>query len=152
MGYTGGGLGKNGQGIVAPINPVVHTSRVGLEYDLVAASSPTSNCEVLEENSSFNCDKHIADMVVNVIPNENVVTPKFELSVHPHQKKLSKHQHYWSISSPIFRSLHKIRETMNCGPVPTIKIVRGWVDGWSCSQFNQCFHISYRHVASIVRC
>jgi len=68
MGYTRGGLGKNGQGIVAPINPVVQTSRAGSGCDLASASSPPSNYEVLEANVPVHCDKHIDDMVGNVIP------------------------------------------------------------------------------------
>lgn len=39
MGYIGGGLGKNGQGIVVPIAPEVKASRAGLGYDVAAPSS-----------------------------------------------------------------------------------------------------------------
>lgn len=76
MGYTRGGLGKNGQGIVAHINVGVHTSSAGLGYDLVVASSPTSNYVVIEENSP---DKHINDMHANFILDENVVDPTLSL-------------------------------------------------------------------------
>jgi hypothetical protein len=51
MGYTGGGLGKNGQGIVSPIMPEMMTPRTGLGYDVVVSSLPTptlaANKEVL---------------------------------------------------------------------------------------------------------
>jgi hypothetical protein len=42
MGYTGGVLGKSGQGIVVPIALKIQTSRVGLGYNVVVvASLPT---------------------------------------------------------------------------------------------------------------
>jgi len=48
LGYTEGGLGKNRKEIVIPIKLVVQTSRAGLGYDHVVASSPTPNCEGLQ--------------------------------------------------------------------------------------------------------
>ena len=75
MGYVGGGLEKNEQGIVTPINPIVQTSIAGLGYDHVVASSPTSNCEVLEENAP---NKHIDDIASSFIPDEKLVAPDFE--------------------------------------------------------------------------
>lgn len=159
MGYTWGGLGNNEHGFVAPINPVVHTSRTVLGYDLAAAPSPTSNYEVLEENSHVDYDKQIKDMVANVVPNDSIVAlksksveEKTEASSHPHKKKLPKNQHYWWISSPTFRSLQKRHERMNRGPVSTIKIVCGWINGWSWFHLNQCLKTSYCHAASIVHC
>ena len=134
MGYTGGGLRKNGQGIVSPINLVVQTYGVGLGYDPEIASSSTSNFDMIKENISFNCDKNIDDMDANVIQDENVLAPNFmfektknELYVDPHQKKLLKHQHYWLTNSPAFRSLQKRRERMNRGLVPTMRIDYGWM-------------------------
>jgi hypothetical protein len=51
MGYTRGGLGKNGQGIVSPIMPEMLPPRTGLGYDVVVSSFPTpslaTNREVL---------------------------------------------------------------------------------------------------------
>jgi hypothetical protein len=41
MGYTRGGLGKNGHGIDSPIMPDMLTPRKGLGYDNVVASFPT---------------------------------------------------------------------------------------------------------------
>jgi hypothetical protein len=41
MGYTEGGLGKNGQGIVALIMHEIMTLRMGLGYDVVVASLST---------------------------------------------------------------------------------------------------------------
>lgn len=155
MGYIGG-LGKNGQGIFAPINPIVQTSRVGLQYDPTTASSPTSNSKVLEENSP---DKYIDDMDANVILDENVVASNFafektknELYAHPNQKKIPKNQHYWSISSSSFRSLQKRRERMNYGPFPTIMVDCGWIDEWSWPHLNQCLKNSYHCLALIVHC
>ena len=135
MGYTIGGLRKNGKGSFSRINHVVQTSRVALAYDLVVSSSPTTNCEIIEESSPVNCDKHVDFMATNVIPNENFVAPNIEskknneLSAHPHQKKLPKHHHSWSITSLAFRSLQKICERINHGPMSTIKIVCVWANG-----------------------
>jgi len=41
MGYTGGGLGKNGQGIVVPISPMMQTYKAGFGYDAASTSLPT---------------------------------------------------------------------------------------------------------------
>jgi hypothetical protein len=41
MGYTRGGLGKNGQGIAAPIVPEMLPPRTGLGYDVVVSSLST---------------------------------------------------------------------------------------------------------------
>ncbi len=77
-------------------------------------------------------------MVVDVILNDSVVALKFE-SVeintepcpHTHKKKLPKHHHSWSHSSPSLTLLQKIRERLNHGTMSTIKIIFGWIDGWS---------------------
>ena len=54
MGYIRVGLGKNGQGVVSPINPIVKTSRSRIGYDHATASSPTTNCELFwDENVYF---------------------------------------------------------------------------------------------------
>jgi hypothetical protein len=42
MGYTSGGLGKNGQGIVHPIQPVMRPAKVGLGF--VGTSLPVASC------------------------------------------------------------------------------------------------------------
>jgi hypothetical protein len=49
MGYTGGGLGKNGQGIVVPITPYMKSPRTSLGYDVVVASLPTSSLVATRE-------------------------------------------------------------------------------------------------------
>jgi len=41
MGYLGGGLGKNGQGIVVPISPMMQTYKAGFGYDAASTSLPT---------------------------------------------------------------------------------------------------------------
>jgi len=41
MGYTGGGLGKNGRGIIAPINLELKSPRTCLGYDVDDSSLPT---------------------------------------------------------------------------------------------------------------
>lgn len=106
------GLGKNGNGIVSPINPTLLTSRGGLGYDRVVSSSLSSKCEVVEENAPTYCDKHIDDMASNIILDENVVAlnfqskkTKYDLFAHPHQNKLPQHHHSWTITSPALRSL-----------------------------------------------
>lgn len=93
---------------------------------------------ILKENAPLDCDKQIDDMVVYVIPNESVdalnfeyVETKIEPCPHPHKKKLPKHHHSWSHISPSLRLLQKRCERLNSGPMSTIKIVFGWIDGWS---------------------
>jgi hypothetical protein len=83
MGYIGGGLGKNGQGIVVPITPEMKSPRIGLGYDNVVSSLPTPGLsatkEVLfvaggvqtnfpEEKSIVDCAKLIDEMVVPNMP------------------------------------------------------------------------------------
>jgi len=41
MGYTRGGLRKNGHGIVVPITSEMNSPRTSLGYDIVVASLPT---------------------------------------------------------------------------------------------------------------
>jgi hypothetical protein len=41
MGYTRGGIGKNGQGIVVPITPKMKSPRTSLGYNAIVASLPT---------------------------------------------------------------------------------------------------------------
>jgi hypothetical protein len=80
MGYTGGGLGKNGQGIVSPIMPEMKSPRIGLGYDVVVSSLPTPSLaatkEVLfvaggvqtdfpKEKSTVNC----VEPLMMVVPN-----------------------------------------------------------------------------------
>jgi hypothetical protein len=49
MGYTRGGLGKNGQGIVVPITPEMKSPRIGLGYDVFVASLPTPGLATTRE-------------------------------------------------------------------------------------------------------
>lgn len=41
MGYTGRGLGKNGQGIVVPISHMIQTYKACFGYDVASTSLPT---------------------------------------------------------------------------------------------------------------
>jgi hypothetical protein len=78
MGYTRGGLGKNGQGIVVPISPEIQTSRAGLGYDVVVVASPSTpglvesrkvlfvagevQTELLEEKPTVDCPEQVNEV------------------------------------------------------------------------------------------
>jgi hypothetical protein len=49
MGYTGGGLGKNGQGIVSPSMPEMLPLRTSLRYDVFFSSFPTPSLAATRE-------------------------------------------------------------------------------------------------------
>jgi hypothetical protein len=79
MGYTIGGLGKNGQGIVSPLMPKIKSPRIGLVYDVVVASLPilslATNKEVLFVTGGVQNNfivekstKYIDEMVVPNMP------------------------------------------------------------------------------------
>ena len=49
MGYTGGGFGKNGQGIVALVIPEMKSPRRCIGYDVVVSSFPTPSLAATRE-------------------------------------------------------------------------------------------------------
>jgi len=49
MGYTRGGLRKNGKGIVDPINPKMKAPRTSLGYDVLVSSLPTPSLTATRE-------------------------------------------------------------------------------------------------------
>ena len=78
MGYIGGGIGKNEQGIVVPISLEIQTSRVSLGYNVVVASLTTPLFVVggvnTEEKPTIDCVEQIDDMVAPNRPKpDNVV-------------------------------------------------------------------------------
>jgi hypothetical protein len=83
MGYTGGGLGKNGQGIAITITPEMKSPRTSLGYDVVVSSLPLPGLatprQVLfvaggfqtglqEEKPTTDCVEHIYELVVPNMP------------------------------------------------------------------------------------